>query len=78
MGSYLLWASGSGQRTGDYDTPIGKILNSGTRMTQTSAGVARYGEHGFWGASYDLQDGRYDIPSGRGLKPAAPNSKPVM
>lgn len=64
IGSYLIWAMGSGQRTGDYSTPIGKILNSGTRMTQTSAGVARYAQHGFWGASYDLQDGRYGVPAG--------------
>jgi iron complex outermembrane receptor protein len=63
MGSYLLWGSGGSQRTGEYSTPIGKILNSGTRMTQTSVGVARYGQHAFWGASYDLQDGKYGVPA---------------
>lgn len=64
LGSYLLWASGGGQRTGDYKTPIGAIDNSGTYMSQTGVGLARYGERFFWGLSYGLQDGRYGVPAG--------------
>ena len=64
MGSYLLWASGGSQRTGDYKTPIGAVENAGSYMTQTGAGVAHYGERAFWGVSYGLQDGRYGIPLG--------------
>ena len=33
-------------------------------MTQSSAGVARYGERTFWGANYDFQDGIYGVPTG--------------
>jgi iron complex outermembrane receptor protein len=61
-GNYLLWAMGGAQRTGDYSTPIGEVHNSGTRLGHTSAGVARYGERAFWGASYQIQDGRYGVP----------------
>lgn len=62
VGRYLLWASGGSQRTGDYNTPIGKVENSGTYMTQTGAGVARYGDRAFWGIAYNLQDGKYGVP----------------
>jgi iron complex outermembrane recepter protein len=62
IGNYLLWAMGGSQRTGDYKTPIGKIDNSGTKLSQTSAGIAKYGQRAFWGASYQIQDGKYGIP----------------
>ena len=62
VGNYLLWAMGGSQRTGDYNTPIGRIENSGTKLSQTAAGIARYGQRAFWGASYQLQDGKYGIP----------------
>lgn len=64
IGNYLLWAMGGGQRTGDYNTPVGRISNSGTNLYHTSAGIARYGDHVFWGGSYQVQDGKYGIPAG--------------
>ena len=33
------------------------------RMTQTSVGVARYGEHEFSASDFDLQDGKYGVPA---------------
>lgn len=62
--NYLLWAMGGSQRTGDYNTPAGRVENSGSRLTQTSAGVARYGERTLWAGSYQIQDGKYGIPDG--------------
>ena len=64
IGSYLLWASGGSQRAGDYKTPIGTVENSGSYITQAGAGVARYANELFWGLSYNLQDGKYGIPTG--------------
>ncbi|HYP07562.1 MAG TPA: TonB-dependent receptor [Bryobacteraceae bacterium] len=64
VGQHLIWASGGSQRTGDYSTPLGKVENSGSYITQTGVGAARYGERAFWGISYNLQDGRYGIPFG--------------
>ena len=62
FGDYLFWANGGGQRTGDYKTPIGTIENSGSLMTQTSAGIGRHAEKGYFSLSYGLQDGRYGVP----------------
>ena len=42
--------------------PIGTIENSGSFMTQTSAGFGRHAEKGFFSLSYGLQDGRYGVP----------------
>lgn len=56
------WASGGGQRTSEYHTPIGKVLNSQTRLAQTDAGLGRYGEKGFLSFNYSFTDSRYGIP----------------
>jgi iron complex outermembrane recepter protein len=61
-GDYLFWGSGGGQRTGNYKTPIGTVENSGALMSQTSAGLGRHAEKGFFSLSYGLQDGRYGVP----------------
>jgi iron complex outermembrane receptor protein len=61
-GDYLVWASGGGQRTGDYKTPAGTIDNSGTSLKQTSIGFGRHAEKGFYSLSYGLQDGTYGVP----------------
>ena len=42
--------------------PCREVDQFGRRMTQSSAGVARYGERNFWGANYDFQDGIYGVP----------------
>jgi iron complex outermembrane receptor protein len=62
FGDYLLWANGGGQRTGDYKSPIGRIENSGSFLTQTSVGIGRHAEKGFFSLAYGLQDGRYGVP----------------
>jgi iron complex outermembrane recepter protein len=62
FGDYLFWANGGGQRTGDYKTPIGSIENSGSFMTQTSVGIGRHAQKGYYSLSYGLQDGRYEVP----------------
>lgn len=61
-GDYLFWASGGGQRTGDYHTPEGKVENSGANMLQTTAGFGRYADKLFLTANYGVQDGRYGVP----------------
>lgn len=56
------WASGGGQRTGEYRTPIGHIQNSQTRFEQTDGGLGRYGEKGFINFNYSFTDAKYGIP----------------
>jgi iron complex outermembrane receptor protein len=59
---WLLWGSGSGQRTGDYSTPLGTVENSGTRLTNSQGGFGHYGEKAFFNFGYGFDDGRYGIP----------------
>lgn len=61
-GRWLVWANGGGQRTGDYDTPLGEIQNSKTRVVSTEAGVGWYGDEHFFSVGYRFTDGRYGVP----------------
>jgi iron complex outermembrane receptor protein len=62
IGNWLIWGSGSGQRTGDYDTPIGRIENSATRVTNSSGGFGWFGAKSFFDAGYRYEEGRYGVP----------------
>ncbi len=62
FGKWLLFASGGASRTGDYSTPIGKILNSQTHGKNTAASLARFGDAGFLRFNYGVQDGNYGVP----------------
>ncbi|MBI1787893.1 MAG: TonB-dependent receptor [Acidobacteria bacterium] len=62
VGNWLLWGGGGGQRTGDYQTPIGTIDNSGTRIANTSVGFGRYDERRFADFGYGYEEGRYGVP----------------
>ena len=59
---WLLWANGGGQRSGDYDTPIGTIPNSFSREGNVSAGFGYYRNGGFFSFNYDFNKRRYGIP----------------
>jgi iron complex outermembrane recepter protein len=69
-GGEVLWgnnklavhASGSGSRTGNFDTPDGEIENSQTRSGFASVGAAWTGERGYFGGSYDYDNTKYGIP----------------
>jgi len=60
---WLFSAAGGGLRTGDYCTPLGPVLNSGTQMQNASGSVARYGVRAFFHAGYGVQQGRYGVPA---------------
>lgn len=62
LGKWLLWANGSGQRTGDYNTPQGKIENSATRLTNSSGGLAWFGNKTFFDLGYRYEEGKYGVP----------------
>jgi iron complex outermembrane receptor protein len=61
-GNWQFWASGGGQRTGDYNTPIGEIKNSQTRMSQTQSGLGYYGQKAFASFNYGFTDSEYGVP----------------
>ncbi|HYP54465.1 MAG TPA: TonB-dependent receptor, partial [Pyrinomonadaceae bacterium] len=61
-GRRMFWGSGSGQRTGDYDTPIGRIPNSKTRAVNGLGGFGWYADKGFFSATYSFDSRRYGVP----------------
>lgn len=59
---WLFWASGGGQRAGDYKTPLGEILNSGLRNYDVSGGGGYYGNKAFLRAGYNFNSNRFGVP----------------
>lgn len=59
---WLFWGSGSGQRAGDYDTPISRITNSYTREGAGSGGFGYFPEKSFFSFDYIFDSRRYGIP----------------
>jgi iron complex outermembrane receptor protein len=63
-GNWLVWGGGGGQRTGNYETPIGEVLNSESRIASADAGAGWFGERTYLSVGYGYEDSRYGIPSG--------------
>jgi iron complex outermembrane receptor protein len=59
---WMFWANGGGQRSGDYNTPIGRVNNSFSRESNVSAGFGRYTSKGFFRFNYTFDKRRYGIP----------------
>jgi iron complex outermembrane receptor protein len=59
---WLVWGSGSGQRAGDYDTPIGRITNSYTHSGAGSGGFGYYPGKAFFSLDYTFDKMVYGIP----------------
>jgi len=59
---WLFWANGGGQRSGDYDTPLGIVLNSFSRESDLALGVGYYPTKGFFNFNYNFNKRRYGIP----------------
>ncbi len=59
---WLVWGNGGGQRSGDYDTPIGHVQNSFSRESSAAAGFGYYPEKGFFSFNYNFNKKRYGIP----------------
>lgn len=61
-GTVALHAGGGGRRSGEMDTPIGEIANSGSRNGFGNVGLAWTGARAYAGGSYGYDDTRYGIP----------------
>jgi iron complex outermembrane receptor protein len=61
-GHWMFWGNGSAQRTGDYDTPLGRVPNSETKNFFGLGGVGWYGDKGFASATYSHDKRRYGVP----------------
>lgn len=61
-GKWMFWGNGTLQRTGDYDTPQGRIEQSFTRDTNGTLGLGHYGDKSFASFTYGYDRRRYGIP----------------
>ena len=61
-GAWTAWAGGGGRRTGDYDTPTGKVENSATELGNGRFGVGYAGNHLFFSAGGQLERSRFGVP----------------
>ncbi|HEX7175860.1 MAG TPA: TonB-dependent receptor [Pyrinomonadaceae bacterium] len=61
-GKWMLWGNGSAQRTGDYNTPLGRVEQSFSRSGSGTLGVGRYEEKNFLNFTYGYDRRRYGIP----------------
>jgi iron complex outermembrane receptor protein len=60
--SWLFWANGSGQRAGDYETPLGRVTNSYTKDGAGSGGFGYYRGKQFFSFDYSFDRREYGIP----------------
>lgn len=60
--NWLFRGNVSAQRTGDYNTPIGKVANSASRSNTESFGAGYYGNKFWVNGNYGLDIRRYGIP----------------
>jgi iron complex outermembrane receptor protein len=61
-GKWMFWGNGTLQRTGDYDTPLGRVEQSFTREATGTLGVGHYGGKSFASFTYGYDRRRYGIP----------------
>lgn len=59
---WRIWGSGGGQRTGDYNTPLGVIDNSRARVSNSTGGFGWANGRGFFDMGYRYDEGRYGVP----------------
>ncbi|MBV9926879.1 MAG: TonB-dependent receptor [Acidobacteria bacterium] len=61
-GKWMFWGNGTLQRTGDYDTPLGRVEQSFTRNGNGLLGVGHYGDKTFESFTYGYDQRRYGVP----------------
>lgn len=69
----LFWGNVGGQRSGDYETPIGVIANSFSTEASAAAGFGYYRDKGFFSFNYNFNKRRYGIP----FNPSDPDAEIV-
>lgn len=59
---WTVWAGGGSRRSGDYETPLGKIENSASRLHNGRAGFGWTGTRAFLSVGGTVEDNRFGIP----------------
>ncbi len=60
--NWMVWGSGGGVRTGDYNTPEGKVFNSRANQVNGSGGFGFYGDRHFFSVEVQADEGSNGIP----------------
>ncbi len=60
--NWLVRGNVGAHRTGDYETPLGRISNSASRSNSGSFGTGYYGDKAFFGGTYSVDIRRYGVP----------------
>ncbi|MGI9056847.1 MAG: TonB-dependent receptor [Pyrinomonadaceae bacterium] len=60
--NWLFRGNSSWQRTGDYNTPLGRIPNSASRSTAQSFSIGYYGKQAWISGNYGFDLRRYGVP----------------
>jgi iron complex outermembrane recepter protein len=61
-GTWTVWGGGGGRRSGDYDSPVGSIRNSGTEMKNARFGAGWVGDRAFFGVGGQVERNRFGVP----------------
>lgn len=61
-GNWMFWSGGGGQRTGDYESSLGRVENSKTRLGNLLMGLGWFSDRAYLSFGYRLNDGRYGVP----------------
>ncbi len=59
---WMVWGNGGAQKSGAYSSPLGQVLNSGTRNLDFTGGAGYYGKKRFFNASYYFNQNVYGVP----------------
>jgi len=77
VGNFLFWGNASGQRTGDYSTPLGKVPNSKTRYGNGGGGLGYYADRGFFAFGYNYDRRRYGVPFAGQIESGGAENAPI-
>ena len=60
--NWLVWANSGAQRSGEYETPLGRVLNSYARDANASGGLGYFSGKSWFSGDYAYDGRRYGIP----------------
>ena len=59
---WFAWGGGNANRTDDYASPLGTVVNSGSSMNQGEAGIGLFGNQTWVAATVRQDNSRYGVP----------------
>lgn len=60
--NWMVYGAGGSRRSGDYDTPLGPVENSGTDLSNARGGLGYFTDKAFFSAGYKFETGSFGVP----------------